>query len=166
MARIPTVAQIVALPDPVSGNVTGDFTDSNGDMNVLHYLDFASLGADAIVQRIGINDSYRSQRRLGVFTAEHHLRYYSELREGDSFAVHGQFLERSTTVVHLMTFVVDQRRSKLACTLEITLIHVSLDSRRPVEIPSDISAALDRGISDSSNAGWAAPICGAMGLRR
>ncbi|MET0698863.1 MAG: hypothetical protein ABWY93_04285 [Mycobacterium sp.] len=46
-------------------------------MNVLHYLDFGSSGADALIRQVGLDDAYGVQGRLGVFTAEHHLRYYA-----------------------------------------------------------------------------------------
>ncbi|WP_166908738.1 thioesterase family protein [Mycobacterium sp. DL440] len=165
MKHLPTAAEIAALPDPMTATVTSSFIDSNGHMNVLHYLEFASLGADRAVRRIGIDDEYRSDRRMGVFTAEHHLRYYGELLEGDEFAIHGRFLKRSAKVVHLMTFVVDCARQQLACTLEIVLVHVNLDSRRPVEMPENIAAAIDRSIATSSRLAWSAPVCGAMGVR-
>jgi acyl-CoA thioester hydrolase len=80
---LPTAAQVAELPNPLRCNVTDDRIDANGHMNVLHYLDFGSSGADALVRQIGIDDAYRAQRRLGVFAPEHHLRYYSELLERD-----------------------------------------------------------------------------------
>jgi acyl-CoA thioester hydrolase len=163
---IPTLAQITRLSHPVTGTVSGEFIDSNGHMNVLHYLEFASDGADAVVRHVGIDDAYRGDRRLGVFTAEHHLRYYSEMVEGDEFAVYGRFLGRSSKVIHLMTFVTDRGRQRLACTLEIVLVHVDLETRRPVEIPADVAGALDRSIDAMKMLGWSAPVCGAMGIRR
>lgn len=165
MSSSPTVADITALPEALVAAVSSEFVDFNGHMNVLHYLEFTSLGADALVRGIGIDDAYHAKRRLGVFTAEHHLRYYGELLEGDSFAVYGRFLNRSTKVVHLMTFLVDQRRDRLACTLEIVLVHVDLASRRPTPIPEDVGGALDQRLIEGDAMNWAAPTCGAMGVR-
>ncbi|MFP1153652.1 thioesterase family protein [Mycobacterium sherrisii] len=146
--------------------MSGDLIDGNGHMNVLHYLDFGSAAADALVRQIGIDDAYRVDRQLGVFTVEHHLRYYSELIEHDIVDVYARVLERSPKVVHLMSFTVDRRRERLSGTLEIVLVHVDLARRRPVAMPTDIAAGFDEHIAHSSALGWPAPVCGAMGVRR
>ncbi|SOX53880.1 hypothetical protein MAAFP003_2556 [Mycobacterium ahvazicum] len=134
-------------------------------MNVVHYLDFGSDAADALVRRIGVDETYRAKRRLGLFTAEHHLRYYSELIKDDTVDVYARVLQRSAKVVHLMSFTVDRHRQRLSGTLEIVLVHVDLVRRRPEAIPADIAAGLDEHIGSSSRLGWVAPICGAMGVR-
>ncbi|MFI9411270.1 thioesterase family protein [Nocardia gamkensis] len=164
-SALPTLDQVMMLPDPVEGVVTGDFIDMNGHMNVVHYLDWGSRGADALVRVAGIDNGYRSQRRMGLFTAEHHLAYYRELRMGDKFSVHARVLDRSDKTVHMMTFLVDQSAGRLSNTLEILLVHVDLDHRRAMALPDDIAVALDHHITDSENLGWAAPTCGAIRIR-
>jgi acyl-CoA thioester hydrolase len=163
---VPSAAQIAELGNRLQRNVSSELIDTNGHMNVLYHLDFGSSGADVLMQQIGIDDAYRAQRRLGVFTVEHHLRYHSELLENDGIDVYNRVLDRSSTVVHMMSFVVNRDAERLSSTLEIVLIHVDLGTRRPVAIPADIAAGLDRHISKSSKLGWAAPICGVMGVRR
>lgn len=135
-------------------------------MNVLHYLDFGSAAADALVREIQIDEDYRTDRQLGLFTAEHHLRYYSELIEGDTADVYARVLDRSAKVVHMISFAVDRSRQRLSATLEIVLVHVDLTRRLPVAMPADIAAGFDKHISYSSTLEWAAPVCGAMGVRR
>ncbi|WP_231985433.1 thioesterase family protein [Mycobacterium sp. E796] len=140
--------------------------DANGHMNVVHYLDFGSAAADVLVRGIGIDDIYRAERRLGVFTAEHHLRYYSELVEHDVVDVHARVLDSSARVVHMMSFLVNRSRQQLAGTLEIVLVHVDLDDRRPVAMPADVATGFAEHSAYSSTLKWAAPVCGAMGIRR
>ena len=79
-----TAKQIAELPNPLQRSVNADLVEMNGHMNVPHYLDFGSSGADLLVRQVGIYDAYRAQRQLGVFTAEHHLRYYNELCEHET----------------------------------------------------------------------------------
>ena len=146
--------------------VTADLVDSNGQMNVLHYPDLGSLGADALVRQIGIDDDYRVHRQRGVFTAERHLRYYHELLERDEVDVYSRVLARTGTVVHMMSFIVDRGRHRLSSTLEIVLIHVDLATRQPTAMAADIAAGFDQLIGRSSGLDWPAPVCGAMGVRR
>ncbi|MEV0354905.1 thioesterase family protein [Nocardia sp. NPDC050697] len=160
----PTAEQIQNLPAALTASVTAAHTDGNGHMNVLHYLDHNSRGADALVRAVGVDESYR-QRGAGLFTAEHHLVYYSELREGDEFSVHPRVLERSSKAIHMMTFLLDTGRARLANTLEIMLVHVDLGARRASPLPGDIAAGLDERLDRSRALGWPAPICGAMRIR-
>lgn len=162
----PTATKIAELPNPLQRSVNADLIDMNGHMNVLHYLDFGSSGADVLVRQVGIDDAYRAQRQLGVFTAEHHLRYHKELREHDEADVYCRVLDRTEKVVHMMSFVVDRNRHHLSSTLEIVLIHVDLVTRRPLPLPADIATGFDQHIIWSKGLSWPAPVCGAMGVRR
>ena len=164
--QLPSAEQIDLLPFPVEGVVTDEYIDMNGHMNVLHYLDWGSRGAEALVERAGIHDAYRATRRMGLFTVEHHLAYYGELRRGETFSVHARALERSDKVLHLMTFLVDRSANRLANTLEILLVHVDLETRRATDLPADITAAFDADIARSRKLDWSAPVCGAIGIRR
>jgi|GEM_PF-5643721 len=105
---LPEAAQIAQLPCAVERIVDHIYIDANGHMNVVHHLDFGSAAADALVRGIGIDDTHRAERRPGVFTAEHHLRYYSELVEHDMVDVHARVLDSSARVVHMMSLLVNR----------------------------------------------------------
>jgi acyl-CoA thioester hydrolase len=164
--QLPSVEQVDLLPDPVEGIVTDRFIDANGHMNVLHYLDWGSRGAEALVERAGVDDAYRATRRMGLFTVQHHLAYFGELHTGDTFSVHARVLERSDKALHLMTFLVDRSAHRLSNSLEILLVHVDLETRSAVRLPAEIAAAFDAHIALSSILDWSAPVCGAIGIRR
>ncbi|MGW1737841.1 thioesterase family protein [Nocardia sp. NPDC001965] len=163
---LPTANEVAALPEAIAGAVTGEALDGGDHMNIVQYLKWGSLGADALVRAVGIDDGYRADRKMGVFTAEHHLAYYSELREGDRFTVAGRFLERSARAVHMMMFLADTAGGRVANTVEIMLVHVDLRHRRAVDLPADIAVALDEHIARSRALPWSAPVCGAMRIRR
>ncbi|MQY17007.1 thioesterase family protein [Nocardia macrotermitis] len=163
---LPSYDQVLAIPDPTEATVTADLIDMNGHMNVVHYLYQGSVGADSVLKRIGVDQTYRSQRQMTLFTAEHHLVYLSELREGDKFSVHTRILGRTDKAVHLMTFLLDRTREQLSNTLEIMLVHVDFTVRRSVAIPEDIATGLDDHIARSAALDWPAPTCGAIALRR
>ncbi|MCX0273276.1 thioesterase family protein [Nocardia rhamnosiphila] len=163
---LPTPDQLTALPGTVTGTVTAETLDGGDHMNVVQYLRWGTEGADALVRAVGIDDTYRAERKMGLFTARHHLSYTSELREGDRFAVAGRILDRGAKAVHMMTFLVDTGRGRIANTLEILLVHVDLRHRRAVELPADIADSLDEHIARSRALPWQAPLCGAIGIRR
>lgn len=163
--RVPAYAEVVRLPVVGEGAVAPQHIDANGHMNVRHYLDFDVLATFALVEQVGVDDEYRARRRMGLFTAEHHLRYHAELQEGDRLTVHARVLERSEKALHLMVFLLDRERDLLANTLEVVAVHVDLDTRRATAMPPDIAAGFDQLVEQSQALAWVAPVCGAMGLR-
>lgn len=164
--ELPSYEQVLELPALLEGSVDPGFIDVNGHMNIRHYLDYGATSADVVLRQVGIDDGYRAVRRLGVFTAEHHIRYFTELHEGEKFSVHTRFLERSGKAGHLLACILDRTHEALACTLEIVLVHVDMDTRRPVEFPADIVAGLDALIVASQQIEWPPPLSGSMGIRR
>ncbi|SNQ47699.1 Acyl-CoA thioester hydrolase [Frankia canadensis] len=164
--QAPTWDQVTQLPALVEAKVEPEFIDFNGHMNIRHYLDAGAQSADRLCHAVGIDQAYRLDRRMTLFTAEHHLRYLSELQTGDAFSGHTRVLDLSDKVVHLMSFLVDQSRERLACTVEIVLVHVGLEERRPRPFPANVSAGWDRLLSESRALRWTAPVCGSMGVRR
>ncbi|WP_067857330.1 thioesterase family protein [Nocardia shimofusensis] len=164
--QVPTVEQIRELPALLTTEVTDREIDDNGHMNVVHYLSNNIRAADILLRALGVDDNYRSERRVGLFTTEHHIAYHSELREGDSLSVHARIVDRGEKAVHMMTFLVDRGRARLSNTLEILLVHVDLDSRRSAPMPDDLALGLDELIAASGKLSWEAPVCGVMGIRR
>jgi acyl-CoA thioester hydrolase len=163
---LPSYAELLQLPEQAESVVWREHIDANGHMNIRHYLEFNALGTWAITDELGVDDQYRDERGMGLFTAEHHLRYYSELREGEKVSVHVRVLERSERSVHLMAFLVDRTNEQLSNTLEVLAVHVDLRTRRSVAMPTDIAEGFDRHIADSQALPWVAPVCGVMGIRR
>ncbi|MGZ5366435.1 thioesterase family protein [Aeromicrobium sp.] len=166
MSTTPTVEQVDEIPAATEQQVPQEYIDENNHMNIQHYL---VLGATALGTRcdeLGLGQDYIDSRRLTVFTAEHHIRYYSELLLGQELSIHVRMLERSSKVIHAMSFLVSRSDNLLACTLEVILVHVGMDTRRPVDFPEDIADRIDAAIKDQSQLSWPAPVCGVMGVRR
>jgi acyl-CoA thioester hydrolase len=165
-AELPEYRDIVELPrewGPVT--VPASFEDGNGHMNVRHYFDLCLRAIDAVFDRIGFTDEYRAGRAQGFFTAEHHIGYHSETHVDDQVSVYLRILDRSDKAIHTLALLVNDTTGKLACTLELLVIHVDMTTRRPVAFAADIAAAIDREIA-AGVAEWDAPTCGAMGIRR
>lgn len=162
---LPSYQQVLKIEELLAGTVDPDFIDVNGHMNIRHYLDYGATSADVICRRVGIDDAYRAQRRMGVFTAEHHIRYFSEMHEAGTFSVHTLFLGRSAKAGHLLAFILDRDREVLACTVEIILVHVGMDTRRPLDFPDDIAESIDAWVTEAAKVTWPIPLSGAMGLR-
>jgi acyl-CoA thioester hydrolase len=162
----PTYQALSALWSVLEDRVESVTTDGNGHMNVRHIYAYAVAGADLLAEQVGINDMYRSNRRMGTFAAEHHIRFFAEMRETDRFSVHPLWIDRSERVGHVLVFLLNRTTRMLSSILELVVVNVDLNSRSSVPFPPDIAAEIDRRVAATRTISWPIPTSGAMGVRR
>lgn len=163
----PSPEQVLQVPSSTRGTVEEEWIDRNGHMNIRHYLDIGALATDQVVRAAGIDDDYRADRRMGVFTAEQHLTYLREMRLGTPYSAHVRILDRSAKACHLVALIMDRTHDRLACLFETVLVHVDLQSRSSTAFPEDVAAAYDRlQAEDRARSTWPAPVCGILGPTR
>lgn len=163
--QLPTYEQVNELPREVEPIIVPEsFIDENGHMNIRHYYDLGAQAISKVFEEMGITDDYRAQRHEGFFTAEHHVRYFSEIKQGESVACYFQALERSDKVLHGMAFIVNESQRQLAATLEFNAVHVNLDKRRAQAFAEDIAETIDSVLGRTAHVTWSAPVCGVMGV--
>lgn len=161
----PSTDEILQIEPAWKDEVHPDWIDVNGHMNIRHYVDLGGHSTDQVCRATGIDDDYRAERRMGVFTAEQHLTYLQEMQLGTPITVHVRTLERSAKVGHMVALIMDRRKDRLACIFETVLVHVNMDTRRGVEFPEDVAAAYDRLVAQDLALNWPAPTCGILGPR-
>ncbi|NUL45516.1 thioesterase family protein [Cellulosimicrobium funkei] len=163
----PRPDQVLQVPSSSRGTVEDEWIDRNGHMNIRHYLDIGALATDQVIRTAGIDDDYRADRKMGVFTAEQHLTYLQEMRLGTPYSAHVRILDRSAKACHLLALIMDRTHDRLACLFETVLVHVDLQSRSSTAFPEDVAAAYDRlQAEDRVRSTWPAPVCGILGPTR
>ncbi len=165
MSALPSFDQVSELPVIRSGRVEQSFIDENGHMNIGDYFRLTSHSLWDDTLAAGVSEDYVDERGLSLFTVEQHIRYLGEMRLGDRFTVHNRFIARSEKAVHAMSFMLDQEKSRLSCTMEVTWVHVDMQARRAVDLPDDVASALDDLVGRGGKLDWPSPLSGAMGLR-
>ncbi len=129
------------LPVTVDRLVPQTWTDYNGHMNEVHYLEAGSQATDRFMELIGADAAYIAGGQ-SYFTIENHLRYLDELHAGDRLTVTTQMIEgrgRKLRLFHRMW-----RGEALAATMESMLLHVDLGTRRSSEPGPVVAEGLAR----------------------
>ncbi len=162
---LPTYDQVSELPAAREGEVEASFIDENGHMNIGDYFRLTSHSLWDDTRAAGVEDTYIDDRGLSLFTVEQHVRYLGEMRLGDRFTVHNRFIARSGKVVHAIAFLLDQEKQRLACTMEVSWVHVDMTSRTATDLPDDIATGVDALIARTADLSWPAPVSGVMGVR-
>lgn len=163
MSALPSIDQVRSLPAYFEMTVPEDFIDENGHMNITKYFDLGAWAPWKRLGELGMGEDYIERRQQSFFTVEHHIRYLGELRLGEPLSVRTAIVERTHKAVHGISFVVDESRDKIACVMEISYVHVSMESRRSAPIPDDVAAGIDGEIAQR---GWALEAATGLTLRR
>jgi acyl-CoA thioester hydrolase len=135
-----------------------------GHMNVRYYLALFDEASWAFFHSFGMTEAYYKANHAGGFALEHHIRYISEVRLGETVHIHARLLQRNAKRIHFMYFMVNQDKGVLSATLESVASHADLKLRRTSPYPPEISAQLDAMIAEHSSVGWDAPVNGHMGV--
>lgn len=159
---LPSLDQVRSLPAYFEMAVPDDYIDVNGHMNVSRYFELGVWAPWKRITELGVDEAY-IDGGLSYFTVEHHIRYLAELRLGDTISVRPAFVERSGKVLRGISFVVDEARDRIACTLELLYVHVSTETRRATDVPEHVSSALDIEIARHP---WALEAATGIALRR
>jgi acyl-CoA thioester hydrolase len=161
----PTYDELAALPAYAPQAVPTAFEDINGHLNIRHYVGIASEGLDESLLEVGIAQNWPTVAGRGVFTAEHHMTYLSELRTGDRISVRVRLIGRSARAAHVVAYLLDDTHQKLSYVMEEIFLHIDMASRRTAEWPEDIAAALDQRVAADAELGWQPALSGSMSLR-
>ena len=165
MSTQPTYDQLVTLPAFAVQPVPSAFEDSNGFLNVRHYLGIGSEGLDESLYDIGIPFNWPVLSGFACLSAEHHLTYLHELRTGDDMSVRVRLLGRSERAAHALVFVLDDTNKRVACVFEEIFLCVEIADRRTASWPADIAAGLDKRVAEHADIEWEPVTSGCLKLR-
>ena len=164
MTTHPTYDQLIDLPAYVEQPVPMPFEDINGHLNVRHYIGIASEGLDESLVEVGIPKDWRNTGRA-VFSAEHHLTYFHELRTGDRVSVRVRLVGRSERAVHVLAYLVDEGREQVSYVMEEIFLCIDMETRRTTSWNDDIAAKIDARVKEHQELPLEPELSGSMSLR-
>lgn len=161
----PSYEQVAALPAYCQQAIPVAFEDFNGHLNVRHYLGIASEGLDESLVEIGIPQNWPTVSGQGVFSAEHHLTYLSELRTGDKISVRVRVVGRSRRALHVVVYLLDDSHHRVSYVMEEIFLHMDMESRRTADWPVEVADQIDERLAAHAALPWAPTLSGSMALR-
>ncbi|WP_227269303.1 carnitine 3-dehydrogenase [Roseobacter weihaiensis] len=118
-----------------------DWTDYNVHMNEARYLTAFADATDRFMEIIGCDAAYIASGG-SYFTAETHIRHLDEVHAGAVIEIYTRVLAGGGKKMHLWHEM--REGARLLATGEHFLLHVDLETRKPVEASPAIDAALRR----------------------
>jgi acyl-CoA thioester hydrolase len=160
----PTYDEISVLPPHAEQSIPVAFEDINGHLNIRHYLGIASEGLDDAMVEVGIPKDWLSIGRA-VFSAEHHLAYFHELRTGDKVSVRVRLIGRSERAAHVVVYLVDEVRKHVSYVMEEIFLCIDMETRRTTPWSDRVAAAMDAQVAEHEKLPHAPHLSGSMALR-
>jgi acyl-CoA thioester hydrolase len=154
------------LPITNTKDITEEFIDIMGHMNVMWYTHIFDYGTRNLFASFGFGEDYVRRTGMGSFALESHIRYLAELRQGDTAIVYSRVLDRSEKLIHFMSFMMRKRDGTLAAIVETLGGHADLSQRRVTPFPQEILDKLDPLLAAHQALSWAPPICGHIGIKK
>lgn len=128
------------LPITVDRRVPQTWTDYNVHMNEANYLEAGAQATDRFMEMIGSDADYISNGS-SYFTVESHVRFISELKEGDMLKITTQVLMGNWKKMHLVHRMYGPDGG-LAATSETMLVHMDLAARQASLPEPQVAACL------------------------
>lgn len=121
--------------------VAPEWTDYNGHMNDAEYARVFSLGVEALMDAIGLDEAGRRRYGYTVYTLETHLCYRREAHQGQPLLVEVTVLARDAKRLHVF-FEMRDHDGTLLATSEQVLMGIDSEAGRPAPFPEDVETAI------------------------
>jgi acyl-CoA thioester hydrolase len=121
--------------------VRPDWVDYNGHLSEAYYVLVFGRATDAVMDAIGLDESYRERTDASLFTVEAHVRYLAQVTEGELVEVASSIIgvgKKALRIWHEMSCEGTVRASE-----EILALHVDTTSERSVPFPIDVAGAAE-----------------------
>ena len=116
------------LPVTAECVIPPEWTDYNGHMNELHYMEAAARANDRFMEMIGADAAYVDAGR-SYFTAENHICYLGEMKAGEQLRVTTQVLIGQGKKMLLFHRILNGA-GEVCATVESMQLHVDLATRK------------------------------------
>jgi acyl-CoA thioester hydrolase len=122
--------------------VPPEWIDYNGHMMDGYYAIAFSYATDAFIDAVGLDATYRAATHCTIYTAEMHMVYLRELKQGAPLRFTTQLLGHDARRIHVFHALHNEAEGHLAATSELMLLHVDQVKSRVVAMPDSVVARL------------------------
>ncbi len=147
--------------------VRPEWVDYNGHMNDSAYAVVFSQAIDALMEWLGIDESFREQHHYTLFTLETHIRYLHEAHEGMPLAVDIELLDHDAKRLHIFqTMRGGADGATTLATCEAMLMGIDQAAGRAAGLPQSIAERVTAFAARHGAPEWPDGAGRCMGIRR
>ena len=122
--------------------VRPEWVDYNGHLSEAYYVLVFGHATDAVMDAVGLDAAYRKRTGASLFTAESHVCYLDQVRDGEVVEVRSAVIGVGAKVLRLWHEMAAGGR--LRATEEILAVHVRVDTAGAAELPPEVRDTVER----------------------
>ena len=123
--------------------VLPEWIDYNGHLRDAYYALIVSQASDALMDRVGLDATYRARTRCTLYTVEMHIHYLHEVRQTDTVTVAVRICGVDHKRIHAAFELARAGQPDIVATAEVMMLHVRQGREvSTVPFPAEVSAAL------------------------
>jgi acyl-CoA thioester hydrolase len=144
-----------------------EWIDYNGHLRDAYYAVIISEAIDALMDRVGLDEAYRTRSGCTLYTVEMHFHYLQEVKQSDTAEVRTRLLGSDRKRIHAAFELLRAGHSGVAATAEAMLLHVRQHEGTVsvAPFPEPVSAALAQLEQSSATLQAEGPLSRRMELR-
>jgi acyl-CoA thioester hydrolase len=123
-------------------SVRPDWIDYNGHMNVAYYIKAFDEALDELYVVMGVDGEAIRRTGISTFTAEMHITYQREVKEGDRLRITTQLVDFDAKRMHYIQCMYHADLGFLAATDEWLIMCVDLNQRKVIAFPEPLRGFL------------------------
>jgi acyl-CoA thioester hydrolase len=118
--------------------------DYNGHLRDAYYALIVSQASDALMDRVGLDATYRTRTHCTLYTVEMHIHYLHEVRQSDTVTVALRICGVDHKRIHAAFELARAGQPDIVATAEVMMLHVRQQGQQvsTVSFPAEVSAAL------------------------
>jgi acyl-CoA thioester hydrolase len=125
-------------------SVPAEWVDYNGHLRDAYYALIVSHAADALMDRLRLDASYRARTHCTLYTLEMHVNFLHEVKEAETIDVSVRLLGADSRRLHVAFELTRAAEPTPAATAELMLLHVEQGASVTVRsFPSEVRAAIE-----------------------
>lgn len=134
--------------------VQPDWIDHNGHMNVAYYVLVFDQALEALLDQLGLGQTYRDTENKTLFVVESHITYEREAGLGETLLVTSQVIGYDNKKISLFHEMHSADHGHLSATQEVLLVHIDQSIRRAAPLPNNRHQAIQAAHDRSMTAGY------------
>jgi|SRR5690625_202797 len=146
-------------------DVKADWVDYNGHMNDAEYARVFSLAVEQLMNKLGIDESFRNTYDYSIFTLETHICYLAEAHERETLQTTVQLLDHDEKRIHVF-FTMHNKDAKEIATSEQMLMGMDLKEERPASFPTSIKQQIQKIAHEQKDLPYPEKAGSQIGIRR
>lgn len=150
----------------VRSRVRAEWIDFNGHMTSSAYVVAFDDAVFAYLRLIGVDSTYRDERKCSTFALELHTTFQREMPADASYLIEGRILEADPKRVRFWCELRHGEESWLSATLEVVSMHMDMIGRRSTPFPPHIAERIASHVAASNRLPWPKLAGRAVGLAR